>query len=182
MKNERRIVPHPAFSRESILGIIRRRSARAVIISRRMMRTAAFGTTRAARLFWAQFFHRQFAVAVLVQRSQRRGGIINLARVDHAIVIGIQSGNQRRRRRAMSFLAHLRTLAARTILIVLRGDNDGGGGDCQCGDHEFSAEFHFISFQVSSLRSPSGSTLIRRFTGSRESNFVFMTPLYASEP
>src|SRR5262249_27714276 len=58
-------------------------------------RTAGAAAIRAGR---HQFIHRQLAVAILVEGAQGRGRAVNFLRVDDAVVIGIEGGNDRRQR------------------------------------------------------------------------------------
>lgn len=57
-------------------------------------------TVRRARR--SKFVGRQLAIAIFVQRLERGCGVGDFIFIDDAIVVRIESGNQRRRRRAMA--------------------------------------------------------------------------------
>ena len=69
------------------------------------------------RTLRANLFRRQLAVAILVKRLQRGGGIGDFLLVDHAIMVRIQRGHQRPTHHALS--AALTTLAGTALTATL---------------------------------------------------------------
>src|SRR5581483_5236295 len=105
-----------------------------LVSARTMTRRTAFAIGTALRRMRTQFIHRQFAIAVFVERAQRRRRVRDFVFVEHAVVVGVERGHHRRHgpatagsartaRTAGAFAAR-RTLAAvgRVTAVVLGVD------------------------------------------------------------
>ena len=77
---------------ESVPFLWRRR---ALAVTFRAALTAAFRTWR------TQFIRSQLAIAVFVQRAERGGGVVDFICVNHAVMIRVERGDDRRRGRTM---------------------------------------------------------------------------------
>src|ERR1017187_5296094 len=65
------------------------------------IRTSLLVARRTIRSGWPEFVCRQFAVAIFIERLQGGGGVRDFIRIDHAIVVGVESLHNRGRRRTM---------------------------------------------------------------------------------
>lgn len=106
---------------------------------------------RAAALWtsWTEFFHRQLAVAVFVQRAECSRCVVDFIGVDDTVMIGVERRNQGRRLHLTATGtagATGRALAIGVLSAILSGEGECRASDGESGNDSCAITFHTGSF------------------------------------